>query len=326
MFGLFESIFGDESARDRYPEELVEKAIERAVDGTDPLLRGMWGYQRKLRPAVLKAMDHVVALVDNLAPPIGIDQLRYDSDPRLKSFFLSTEHMEKVLLGDPDLGAFRRGQGGRAEKISALLVMEKEEKGILGVDRVGEVLVHDVPQVTVSFGGHLLRDPAADLAQTRRLLKRRAFDHLLTLALAGITLVEDKREDLVRRQKLLQAKLDLLQRGNWGFDDCPEEDSPCVPELEERLDKIEADLVAIGADADVYEANLDLVVDVLGNPGEWIWAEKDRLIVDSMGIKRSEPTEGAVELELDQLSNAAGRTVVVALLSLSGAALRHNLY
>ncbi|PLX86161.1 MAG: hypothetical protein C0617_02030 [Desulfuromonas sp.] len=306
MFGLFESIFGDESARDRYPEELVEKAIERAVDGTDPLLRGMWGYQRKLRPAVLKAMDHVVALVDNLAPPIGIDQLRYDSDPRLKSFFLSTEHMEKVLLGDP--------------------VMEKEEKGILGVDRVGEVLVHDVPQVTVSFGGHLLRDPAADLAQTRRLLKRRAFDHLLTLALAGITLVEDKREDLVRRQKLLQAKLDLLQRGNWGFDDCPEEDSPCVPELEERLDKIEADLVAIGADADVYEANLDLVVDVLGNPGEWIWAEKDRLIVDSMGIKRSEPTEGAVELELDQLSNAAGRTVVVALLSLSGAALRHNLY
>lgn len=41
MLTLFQSIFGSEKAQQRYPESLVETAIERAEDGTD-LRRRAW--------------------------------------------------------------------------------------------------------------------------------------------------------------------------------------------------------------------------------------------------------------------------------------------
>jgi hypothetical protein len=47
---------------------------------------------------------------------------------------------------------------------------------------------------------------------------RRAFDHLLSLALKRMVAVKEIREGLDNRRTLLQAKLDVLQRGNWGFE------------------------------------------------------------------------------------------------------------
>ena len=59
MLRIFYSIFGGDEEAGRYPDTLIKAAIERAVDGTDPWLRGLSGYPRKLRPAVLHAIDHV---------------------------------------------------------------------------------------------------------------------------------------------------------------------------------------------------------------------------------------------------------------------------
>lgn len=195
MLRLFQSIFGLESAG-RYPDSLVNKAIERTIDGTDPLLRGLSGYQRKLRPAVVNAIDHVVAMIDNLEPPIEVSSLRYDSDPRLKTFFVSSNQMKQVLSSDPDLKAFLDKGYSANKSMTALLVMQKEEKGTFGADRVGDLIMRDVPQVTVSFSNHFFRDPADDFIETCRLLKRRAFDHLLSLALSNITLAEKNGADL----------------------------------------------------------------------------------------------------------------------------------
>lgn len=88
MLKLLQSIFGGEK-QGNYPELLVKLAIERAVDGTDPWLRAVSGYKKKLRPAVLRAMDHVVGLVDRLPPPMPICLDCYADDPRLKRFFIS---------------------------------------------------------------------------------------------------------------------------------------------------------------------------------------------------------------------------------------------
>jgi len=49
----------------------------------------------------------------------------------------------------------------------------------------GNELRHDVVQVTVSFSKHRMVDPTSVEDDTRRLLKRRAFDHLLTLRSAA---------------------------------------------------------------------------------------------------------------------------------------------
>jgi hypothetical protein len=97
MWSLFHSIFGIPEEAEHYPETLVNAAIERAVDGTDPWLRGLSGYRKKLRPAVIAAIDHVVTLVDSLAPPRPATRDGYGRDPLLQAMFLSSEQMQQVV-------------------------------------------------------------------------------------------------------------------------------------------------------------------------------------------------------------------------------------
>jgi hypothetical protein len=321
MLRFLQSIFGTVE-QGRYPDSLVNEAIERAVDGTDPWLRAVSGYKKKLRPAVVRAIDHVVALVNVLPPPVTIDFGSYCSDPLLKAFFMSTAEMRQIFSSDRDLDDFLKGPGGTASRVSALMVMEKQEKVGFGVALSGDVVMHDVPQVTVSFVGHRLLDPSEDEDKTRRQLMRRAYDHLLGIALGAITLVKGKREDLERRRTLLQAKLDLLQRGGWGFDETGSAEKPQSAVLEEQLGQIETKLQEVGGDDRMLEVYLGIVADVLGRPEEYLWSGRETLIVDRLGIKRSEPADDAPELTLGVLNNAAGQSRVVTLVVLSCEELR----
>ena len=310
MWSLFHSIFGIPEEDERYPEKLVDAAIERAVDGTDPWLRGLSGYRKKLRPAVIAAIDHVVTLVDSLAPPRPATRDGYSRDPLLQAMFLSSEQMQKVIH---DQLAAQPVEGGA---VCALLVMELEQRGIFGVDLVGDTVVRDVAQVTVSFANHRLVDPTGSEAMTRRHLKRRAFDHLLGLALREMVATKEIREGLDNRRTLLQAKLDVLQRGSWGFDSSTTQQPANIVELETQLADIESQLELVGDDGEALKVALGLLVDVLGRPQEHLWASRMTLAVDRMGIKRTTPCDEAPELTLEQLHNAEGRNVVVTLVEI----------
>jgi len=102
-----------------------------------------------------------------------------------------------------------------AESVFALLIMELRERNVLGVALEGDQLRRDVAQVTVSFTKHRLVDPTATEDETRRLLKRRAFDHLLTLALGGIAESHGERSDLEHERTLLHNKIAALASGHW---------------------------------------------------------------------------------------------------------------
>ena len=129
---LFQSIFGGRERVGRYPETLIDMAIERAVDGTDP----------------------------------------------------------------------------------RLLLAHRQERNVLGMDLMGDQVRRDVAQVSVSFSGHRLLEPRINEDESRRFLKRRAFDYLLVLALGEITETGVQREDLKRQRDLLQRKLWAMQRGS----------------------------------------------------------------------------------------------------------------
>ena len=105
MLRLLQSIFGT-AKQGSYPESLVNEAIERAVDGTDPWLRSVSGYKKKLRPAVIRAIDHVVALVNSFPAPLPLDVRGFDDDDRLKGYFLSAKHMKNVVSKDRCLAEF----------------------------------------------------------------------------------------------------------------------------------------------------------------------------------------------------------------------------
>jgi hypothetical protein len=322
MLKILQSIFGNTS-KGSYPESLINEAIERAVDGTDPCLRAVSGYRKKLRPAIIRAIDHVIAMVDRLPPAVPLSLAGYTDDKLMKGFFISSTDMKKILAGDRALADFVAGPEGDSPTVHALLAMERQERGIFGAALSGDVIIRDVPQTTVSFDLHRFLNPSGNEQQNRRQLMRRAFDHLLGLALRRLAGVKSERKDLERWRTLLQSKLNLLERGGWGFEgDGASGDSG---KIEEQLAQIEAQLKELGGDDRMYEAYLEIVVEMLGHPDEYFTGRNETIFVDRMGIKREGPADNVAELPLIMLYNAEGQSQVVLPVTLQGAELRELL-
>ena len=196
------------------------------------------------------------------------------------------------------------------------------EKVILGAELSGDIVVRDVPQLTVSFEAHRLIDPSGDQEETRRLLMRRAYDNLIKCALKRITMTKTERKYLERRHALLQSKLAILERGGWSFEGTGPADSTDIPGLEEQIGQIESQLLEIGGDDRMLEVYLDIVIEVLGRPEEHLWGQQETLILDSMGIKRNQVASNAHEMTFPKLYNSEGQRIVLFLVALSGEELR----
>jgi hypothetical protein len=310
MLKLLQAIFG-KADDGGYPEALIKQAIERAVDATEPGIRAISGYGRKLRPAIIRSIDHVVTMVDALPPPIQVRFAGYDDDPVLKSYFISAKELRDVFSKDPALVEFMKGSEEGAARIFALMAMEKQERVTFGAAMSGDIVIKDVPIETVCFDGHRLIDPSADEALSRRALKIRAFDHLLSLALKRLIFFKSERGDLERHRTLLQAKLDLFSRQGWGFDPSASAGQAGPVELEEQLAEIEAQLQGLGGDSSENEAYLQVVAEVMGAPEQYLLAKSEQMFVNKLGIKQKEAGSDIHELSFIELHNAEGRRLVV---------------
>ena len=315
MLQIFQSIFGSgRSDSSSHPDELITRATERAVDGTDPRLRALSGYRKKLRSAVVHAVDHVVALVDGLPAVLELNPRSYGTEAEITAYFASVEHLREVLERDSTLDQWRRSaQGGIAEQVIMLLLMTLEERKVLGIALEGDAVRHDVAQTTVSVSKHQLLDPTGAEDETRRLLKRRAFDHLLTLALRRMAATGTERGELERERVLLRRKQAALAAGNWSFD-APEGESPCDPRaLQQQLEDIESQLGALGSGPGLLEAHLDILVDVLKQAEQNFWSAHRSLIVDRMAVKQAHASALAPEIDLTMLHSAAGSGLIARL-------------
>jgi hypothetical protein len=323
MLQLFQSIFGSE--RDKasaHSPDLIARAIERAVDATDPRLRTLPGYQKKLRSAVIHAIDHVVGLVDSLPPALELSAAAFGTNPEVTTFFASIAHLHEVLERDSTLNQWlRSADGGAAERIVMLLLMTLDERQVLGVALEGDTVRQGVAQTTVSFSKHQLLDPSRAEDDIRPLLKRRAFDHLLELALSGLATALSERGELERERAVLKRKRAALAAGRWGFDDA-NAGPPADPGLlQQQLQDIESQLSALGAGAGLLTAHLGIVVDVLTGAERNFWHTRRPLIVDRMGVKQTQASALAPEIGLTVLHNAAGQSLVARVVSIRREAL-----
>ena len=315
MLNLFQSFFGGEKSRSQYPESLIEAAIERAVDGTDARLRLLPGYRKRLREPVIHAIDHVVALIDALPAPLAAGRGDFSADPHMAALFVSAAQMLEVFSRDRDLNAFMKQASVATERVTALLMAERVEKNVLGVDQVDGQLRRDVAQVTVSFRKHRLMEVAENEAECRRLLKRRAFDHLLALALARIVEVRDERADLVRQRDVLRHKLATLARNGWGFDAAADE-AVEPGRLQADLADVEQQLQELGTDSDVLDTHIAIVADLLSQAEHQLKIENVCMRLDSMNIQRDAQDASAHDIVLPEFHNARGQQSVLLLVSI----------
>ncbi len=311
MLKLFKSIFGSESlAQGRYPEAVILEGMNLALDATDARIRALPGYEAKLRKAVVNTFDHVVALVDAILPETDLTRESFSTDAKMAAFFSSVDHIQKVMRDDPVLTDFLASpEGRRASDAHALLMMRRSERKVLGMELQGEIMRREVAQVAVNFSGHRFVAPAESADECRRRLYRRAYNHILELALHSIVGDRSERADLKHQRKLLQYKLKALADGQWGFGG--EDLEPVAADkIEKQIDQLDQQLLNIGADDEILIRHLGLLCDILNSPEQQLWSESVHLTIDRMGIMRDTPGTNYLELQLNELHSAQGRTAI----------------
>jgi hypothetical protein len=199
------------------------------------------------------------------------------------------------------------------EPVTALLVAQRSEKRGFGYGEVEGQVLKDVARTTVGFDQHLLVAVARDETETRRLLKRRAFDQLLALALLHITERKEERESLGTRRALLRSKLDILQRGGSFTQHTGANDQL---KLQASLEDIEQQLATLDASGDVLAGNLAVIADVLSNAGEHLWLEDRTLCLDRLYVVHDKPSRSAPSIVFKEIHTSDGRQATLKLLSI----------
>ena len=214
MLELFKNIFGQsDHSGPTLPESLIADAIERTVDGTDPRVRIVSGYARTLRRPVIHAVKYIIDLVDSFPAPVTVTKDLFSTDPVFSALFYSSREWRRFWTGTPRCANSGQGMRWCPPQSRRCWWHSSTEKRSFGTAQVGDKVMSDVPRTTVSFDQHRLLEPAASEQETRRLLKYRAFDYLVSIALAHVTERKEERDNLGNRKALLRSKLDIVRRG-----------------------------------------------------------------------------------------------------------------
>jgi len=311
------SLFTPPEKGDESPDRaLIDAAIERAVDGTDRRLRALDDYRRRLREPVERAVDHVIALVDAMPAPTEISAQSFGADPRIRAFFSSVDHLHGVLGKLKDVRQYQEHcVEVAADEIFGLLVMQKEERTVLGMELEGDAVRKDVIQVAVSFSHHRYIAPASSEKGTRWELKKRAFDFLIERALEQLAQETRKRVELDRQRCLLRRKLDALRAGNWGLGSALADNGhngADIDAVEAEIESIDAELGQFGTNSLGLEQSLDCIAGILRQPKEWLDARPVALRLDYRGIRLADSGPAAAgELQLTELFSGTGARRII---------------
>jgi hypothetical protein len=300
--GLLDWVFGGEPQRRVAPRDdaVAIEIVDRIVAATDKRLRSVSGYQKKLRDPALATLAHLRGIADGIPGPIDVNARAWTDNPEIRALFAKPQDVA---------AAFSRDAGVRACFASST---EPACLGILGLARIerqvfapaqhGESVQHEVARTTVSFGDTRILAPATDPMAVRVELGKRAIDYLGLRALAQMTADEQTRKDLEQERALLKVRLQLAEQGRAGLAGITATAAAPVDRaaLAGKLAENERALAAHAATG-LMARFLDILRDVLTNPGVHLRLEACTVPLDAMNYRVADEASAAVVLKLREL-------------------------
>ena len=270
-------------------DELAE-AIEHVVEGIEPRLRLVPGYQRKLLPALKKALNHIDQTVERIHGPLVLDRKNYIHVPEVNALFASADELDSMFLNSGDISNFLcQPRAVQLDEAWALLCVCKKEKAILGMELDGDKVRRDVPQTTVNFYDHKLMAPAADVDTVRSGIKKCIFDALITHGLQHIVRLKSQRRELEDQYRILHARLRARQAAGNGLSSLlASADAASQPPLEDvadELQEMEAKLQQLPPSQAVLDVYLDEIRQIFDSPEAFIQVEEPCYRLNQMGVK-----------------------------------------
>jgi hypothetical protein len=308
-----------ESARLSPQQRAARQAhVENVIDGIEPRMRLVRGYQKKLQPAVSAARAYIDGLVEQIPGPLDVAPKAFVSDPHVNAFFATPQEVRAVFGGSSELAAFfAEPANAEVDSACALLCMVRQHKKVLGVELAHGTIRRDVSQTAVNFSDHKVLSPAANEADVRRGLKECIFNALISHALQHIADVKAHKRKLQDQRRILYARLRARQAHSDGFGlllNVARGDPEETGQIQEKLAAAEQRLRHLPAVQDAPRHYLNEVRSIMARPQAFIKLKRVALRLNKMGIKvhsTSRQTAHTVELAEINISNVMQRVVVI---------------
>ncbi len=274
------------------PDTALLEAIETVVEGTEPNMRLIMGYKKKLQDAVATSLAYIDELVDKIPGPLEVNHKTFISDPQVHALFATLGEMHLFFNRNPEANAFFKDISSVGiDGAYALLCTTVEEKTILGTELEGDMLRHDVMQTAVNFSDHKILSPAATEADAREGIKKCIFDGLITRALQNIVEVKSQMRNLEDQRRILHTRLRARQAQSGGLsvllNTSTIEQTP-DGDIEEKLAETEHKLKQIPASLDSPRYYLKEVKGILNHPEDFVCMNLNSYHLNQMGIKVSD--------------------------------------
>ena len=272
-FANFRLFTGADAEPDEATSRQIDHAIDRLIDETDPRLRVVYNYHRRLRPAMKAALNYIEGLVDKIPGPLEVCAKAYSEDPRVKAFFANVNDLHRVYSNSRLVNEFFSSpENLDTPECHALLCMHKNEKRRFGVGLIGDKVRHDVPQTLVSFGDHQILSPARDERSARRVLQDCLLCGLFKQARDPLIEERELRKTAEDRQRRVRSHLKALQREQAAKQgDARLNDE--IAAAERELQEIEQQLDCLQGEIGSLDDHLDRLVEGLERAPEHIQVE-----------------------------------------------------
>ena len=190
----------------RAPALEVDRAVTRALDSVEPKLKFAGGYPRRYRLAIRQALKYAAELASQVPGPLAAEPDRFVSNPTLRAFFATPDHIQEALAQSRAIHDFQRKGDVAGKPFYGLLGMRRTEKNVLGMEIQDGMLRRDVAQTVITFADHTLTCAAQNETEAREKLMWSFFDSLMGR-------VKAERETWRNEQFELERSLAALQPG-----------------------------------------------------------------------------------------------------------------
>ena len=271
----------------RLDEQDIARAIDIIIEQTDPRLRFVSGYRRKLRKPVVRSLVYTDDVVTRIPGPFEISRRTYGSDPQVNALFGSADDIEVLFARSNMLRRFFRDTPG-CDLVYVPLIMLRREKRVLGMALSGDIIRREVARTAVNFSEHRLGIVcAASEAELRSELQWRGIHFLAVTALENITRLKTGTAQLEEQRALLKMKLRDVQAQHRGLDAlvaAPPEDLQEQQALEQRLEDTGRRLAEARTGVATLDDYLDQLCKVCNHPSHFLRVRQNSVTVDRMGI------------------------------------------
>lgn len=278
-------------------DEVVAKAIDKAITLTNPRLKLLRSYEDILRPPVEKCVDYLRGQMAALPSAVQVSAVNWSSEPVLRAFFASAPDLSAALGHSRNLRTFFDKYPDLDEAF-IVLGMTYNERNVRSLSLQGDVVQRDATQTVIDFSIPRVRICGHADPEVRRLLGVQSFEYLVAQSMEKISEVREERQELEDSRNLVRARLRLLQQQGPGlgslFDAGPE--STEQRKLEMQLLENEKQLEEFGSSQSVLENELECLCEVLDDPERYIRFEPKSIRLSTLNVVLD---EGSTDVAAD---------------------------